>query len=48
MDANRRAMPAADSPKQPKPEDIASVILFRASDSSRVIHSASIPVIGNG
>jgi NAD(P)-dependent dehydrogenase (short-subunit alcohol dehydrogenase family) len=45
--ANRSAMPGADFSKWPKPEDIASVILFLASDSSRVIHGASIPVFGN-
>jgi NAD(P)-dependent dehydrogenase (short-subunit alcohol dehydrogenase family) len=45
--ANRSAMPKSDFSKWPQPEDIASVILFLASDQSRVIHGASIPVFGN-
>jgi NAD(P)-dependent dehydrogenase (short-subunit alcohol dehydrogenase family) len=45
--ANRRAMPNADFSKWPKPEDIAKVVLFLASDEARVIHGASIPVFGN-
>jgi NAD(P)-dependent dehydrogenase (short-subunit alcohol dehydrogenase family) len=47
-EANRRAMPKSDFSKWPKPEDIASVILFLASDEANVIHGASIPVFGNG
>lgn len=46
--ANRAAMPNADFSKWPKPEDIAQVILFLASDLARVIHGAAIPVFGNG
>jgi NAD(P)-dependent dehydrogenase (short-subunit alcohol dehydrogenase family) len=46
-EANRRAMPNADFSKWPKPEDIAKVVLFLASDESRVIHGAAIPVFGN-
>jgi NAD(P)-dependent dehydrogenase (short-subunit alcohol dehydrogenase family) len=46
--ANRSAMPNADFSKWPKPDDIASVVLFLASDAARVIHGASIPVFGNG
>ncbi len=46
-EANRKAMPKADFAKWPKPEDIAKVILFLASDEARVIHGASIPVFGN-
>ena len=46
-EANRRAMPNADYAKWPKPEDIANVILFLASDEARVVHGASIPVYGN-
>jgi NAD(P)-dependent dehydrogenase (short-subunit alcohol dehydrogenase family) len=46
-EANRRAMPNADFSKWPKAEDIASVILFLASDAARVIHGAAIPVFGN-
>jgi NAD(P)-dependent dehydrogenase (short-subunit alcohol dehydrogenase family) len=45
--ANRSAMPKADFSKCPKPEDIAEVVLFLASDEARVIHGASIPVFGN-
>jgi NAD(P)-dependent dehydrogenase (short-subunit alcohol dehydrogenase family) len=45
-DANRKAMPDADFASWPKPEDIASVILFLASDEARVIHGAAIPVYG--
>jgi NAD(P)-dependent dehydrogenase (short-subunit alcohol dehydrogenase family) len=46
-EANRKAMPDADFSKWPKPEDIAQVVLFLASDAARVIHGASIPVFGN-
>jgi NAD(P)-dependent dehydrogenase (short-subunit alcohol dehydrogenase family) len=45
--ANRKAMPAADFSKWPKPEDIARVILFLCSDDARVIHGAAIPVYGD-
>ncbi len=45
--ANRSAMPKSDFSKWPQPDDIASVILFLASDAARVIHGASIPVFGN-
>jgi len=34
--ANRKAMPAADFSKWPKPEDIARVILFLCSDDARL------------
>lgn len=44
--ANRRAMPNADFSKWPKPEDIASVILFLSSDEAKLIHGASVPVYG--
>lgn len=43
---NRKAMPDADFAKWPKPEEIARVILFLASDEARVIHGAAIPVYG--
>lgn len=46
-DANRKAMPSADFSTWPKPEDIARVILFLASDDAAVIHGAAIPVYGN-
>jgi len=45
--ANRSAMPNADFAKWPRPEDIANVVLFLASDEARVVHGASIPVFGN-
>lgn len=45
-EANRRAMPDADFQKWPKPEDIARVVLFLASDEACVVHGASIPVYG--
>lgn len=44
--ANRTAMPQADYSKWPTPEDIASVILFLASDEAKLVHGASIPVYG--
>lgn len=47
-EANRRDMPKANFSKWPKPDDIANVILFLASDEARVIHGAAIPVFGNG
>ena len=43
---NRRAMPAADFSKWPKPEDIAKVILFLLSDDAKVVHGAAVPVYG--
>jgi len=46
-EANRRAMPAADFSKWPKPEQIAEVILFLCSPAAKVIHGAAIPVYGN-
>jgi len=45
--ANRMAMPDADFATWPKPEDIATVILFLCSDSAKTIHGAAIPVYGN-
>jgi NAD(P)-dependent dehydrogenase (short-subunit alcohol dehydrogenase family) len=45
-EANRNAMPDADFTNWPKPEDIASVILFLCSDDAKVIHGAAIPVFG--
>jgi NAD(P)-dependent dehydrogenase (short-subunit alcohol dehydrogenase family) len=43
---NRQAMPDADFGVWPKPEEIASVILFLANDAAQVIHGAAIPVYG--
>jgi len=45
--ANRQAMPGADYDSWPKPEDIAKVILFLASEAARTIHGAAVPVYGN-
>jgi len=44
---NRKAMLGAPFDQWPKPEEIAQVILFLASDAANVIHGASIPVYGN-
>jgi NAD(P)-dependent dehydrogenase (short-subunit alcohol dehydrogenase family) len=46
-EANRKAMPAADFSKWPKPEEIARVILFLCSDDASVIRGAAIPVYGD-
>ncbi|HWY70573.1 MAG TPA: SDR family NAD(P)-dependent oxidoreductase [Terriglobales bacterium] len=46
-EANRKAMRNADYARWPKPEDIARVILFLASDDAKVIHGAAVPVYGN-
>jgi NAD(P)-dependent dehydrogenase (short-subunit alcohol dehydrogenase family) len=45
--ANRQAMPNADFAAWPKPEEIASVVLFLCSDKAAVIHGAAVPVYGN-
>jgi NAD(P)-dependent dehydrogenase (short-subunit alcohol dehydrogenase family) len=45
---NREAMPNADPSKWVKPEDLAAVILFLASDAARAIHGAHVPVYGRG
>jgi len=45
--ANRRAMPNAPFSEWPKPEEIASVILFLCSDNAKVIHGAAVPVYGD-
>jgi NAD(P)-dependent dehydrogenase (short-subunit alcohol dehydrogenase family) len=44
---NRQAMPNADFSVWPKPEEIARVVLFLASDSAAVVHGAAVPVYGN-
>jgi len=46
-EANRKAMPEADFAAWPKPEEIAEVVLFLASDEARLVHGASVPVYGN-
>jgi NAD(P)-dependent dehydrogenase (short-subunit alcohol dehydrogenase family) len=45
---NREDMPNAKFDRWVKPEAIADVILFLASDTARAIHGASIPVYGTG
>lgn len=44
--ANRKDMPDADFSKWVKPLEIARVLLFLASDDSKPIHGAAIPVYG--
>jgi NAD(P)-dependent dehydrogenase (short-subunit alcohol dehydrogenase family) len=44
--ANRRAMPDASHDRWPKPEQIARVIAFLASDQAELISGAAIPVYG--
>jgi NAD(P)-dependent dehydrogenase (short-subunit alcohol dehydrogenase family) len=39
-------MPDADPAKWVAPGDLANVIVFLASDASRAIHGAAIPVSG--
>lgn len=43
---NRAAMPDTDPGRWVAPADLASVILFLASDSARAIHGAALPVTG--
>lgn len=43
---NRQDSPNADFSRWVPPADLANVILFLASDASRAIHGASIPVYG--
>ena len=43
---NREDMPQADFSKWVKPEEIAAVVMFLASDAASAIHGASIPVEG--
>ena len=45
--ANRKAMPNANFATWPKPDEIAKVVLFLASDLACTIHGASVPVYGN-
>lgn len=45
--ANRKAMPDADFAQWPKPEAIAQVILFLASEDARLINGATVPVYGD-
>ncbi len=43
-EANRKAMPKADFSKWPKPEEIARVVLFLASDDAKLVRGAAIRV----
>lgn len=43
---NRQAMPRADHRYWVKPEALADVILFLASDAAREVHGAAVPVYG--
>src|SRR5438046_4860484 len=45
---NRVAMPKADFSKWVEPKAIAEVVLFLASDASRAINGAALPVFGKG
>jgi NAD(P)-dependent dehydrogenase (short-subunit alcohol dehydrogenase family) len=45
---NRNAQPNADTSKWVKPEALAAVIVFLASDAASAIHGAHIPVYGRG
>ncbi len=45
---NRESMPKADPSRWVKPEAIAEVILFLASDAAQAVHGAAIPVYGTG
>ena len=43
---NRAAMPGADPARWVAPADLASVIVFLASDAARAVHGAALPVSG--
>jgi NAD(P)-dependent dehydrogenase (short-subunit alcohol dehydrogenase family) len=45
---NREAMPKADTSRWVKPEALADVILFLASDAARAVHGVAVPVYGTG
>jgi NAD(P)-dependent dehydrogenase (short-subunit alcohol dehydrogenase family) len=45
---NRAGQPNADTSKWVKPEDLAAVAVFLASEAARAIHGAQIPVFGVG
>jgi NAD(P)-dependent dehydrogenase (short-subunit alcohol dehydrogenase family) len=43
---NRGDMPGADTDRWVKPESLAEVVMFLASDAARDIHGAALPVYG--
>jgi NAD(P)-dependent dehydrogenase (short-subunit alcohol dehydrogenase family) len=43
---NRAAMPGADPARWVKPQQLAQVIAFLASDAASALHGACIPVVG--
>ncbi len=43
---NRKSMPDANHSRWVKPEEIADVIMFLASDAARAVHGAAVPVYG--
>lgn len=45
---NRQAMPDADPSAWVKPEEIADVIAFLASDAARAVTGVALPVLGRG
>jgi NAD(P)-dependent dehydrogenase (short-subunit alcohol dehydrogenase family) len=45
---NREAMPKADTSRWVKPEALAEVILFLASDAAWAVHGVALPVYGTG
>lgn len=46
--ANRAAQPNADYSQWARPEDLAAVIVFLASDGAAAMHGAAVPVYGAG
>ncbi len=44
--SNRAALPGSDASKWVQPEDIAEAALFLASEDSRAVNGAAIPVFG--
>ncbi len=43
---NRAEMPGADASQWVRPQDLASVVTFLASDAARAVHGAALPVCG--